>query len=317
MSPLRRGSHALELPPPPLVAPSTVRRLALQVSRRLDGLLQGEHLGYRPGRGSAPAEARTYLAGDDVRRIDWAVTARTGETHVRTSIAERELETLLLVDLSVSMSFGTAVAEKRDVAIAVAAAFLHLTKGPGDRVGALLLGPGGLHALPPRGGAAAAHSTLGALLRQPRTGTAATAPGLADALKAAGARQRRRGLVVVVSDLLDDPEQWAKPLRTLAARHDVIVAQIVDRRERELPSVGVLKLVDPDTGRAVEVATTAKTRERYAAAAAARLEGQRAAVRAAGASHLVINTEDDWLPQLARHLVRRRRVRAAIPARRA
>ncbi|RKS73744.1 uncharacterized protein DUF58 [Motilibacter peucedani] len=305
------------LPPPPLVAPSTVKRLSLQVARRLDGLLQGEHLGHRLGLGSEPADARAYVPGDDVRRIDWAVTARTSETHVRTTIAERELESMLVVDLSASMSFGTATAEKREVAIAVAAAFLHLAKGPGDRTGALLIGEDGLHSLPPRGGALGAYSTLSALLRQPRATTAgAGAPDLAAGLRAAAVRQRRRGLVVVVSDLLDPVESWHRPLRHLTARNDVIVAQLVDRRERELPDVGVLRLVDPDSGREVELATNARTRARYAEAAAARLAAQAAAVRDAGASHLVVRTEDDWLPQLARHLVRRRRVGLAPTTRR-
>lgn len=317
MSATRLGSAAItSLPPPPLVPASTVRRLSLQVARRLDGLLQGEHLGYLPGPGSEPADARGYVPGDDVRRIDWAVTARTSETHIRTTVAERELETLLLVDLTASMSFGTATAEKREVAIAVAAAFLHLAKGPGDRVGAMLVAPGGLRALPPRGGAAGAYATLSALLRQPRATAGAEEPTLAEAFAKAGARQRRRGMVVVVSDLLEAPDSWARPLRNLAMRHDVLVAQILDRRERELPPVGVLSLVDPDTGRTVDVSTNARTRERYAQAAAQRLESQRQAVRAAGASHLVVHTEDDWLPQLARHLAERRRVGAHRPTRR-
>ena len=302
-----------DLPPPPLVPASTVRRLSLQVSRRLDGLLQGEHLGHLPGLGSEPADARGYLPGDDVRRIDWSVTARTGETHVRTTVAERELETMLLVDLSASMSFGTATAEKREVAIAVAAAFLHLAKGPGDRVGALLVTAEGLRALPPRGGAAGAYATLSALLRQPRALAGASEPTLAEALRRASVLQRRRGVVVLVSDLLEPPEQWVRPLGRLAARHDVVVAQVVDRRERELPAVGVLRLVDPDSGRQVDVSTDRRTRARYEEAARARLEEQRLAVRAAGASHLVVRTEDDWLPQLAAHLARRRRIGAARP----
>ena len=95
------------LPPPPYASPAAVRRLALQVSTRLDGLLQGDHLGHLPGPGTEPAEARAYSPGDDVRRIDWAVTARTSTPHVRQSVAERELETTLLVDLTPSISFGT------------------------------------------------------------------------------------------------------------------------------------------------------------------------------------------------------------------
>nr|WP_231134498.1 DUF58 domain-containing protein [Motilibacter deserti] len=269
-----------------------------------------------PGPGTEAADARSYQAGDDVRRIDWAITARTGETHIRTTIAERELETTLVLDLSTSMSFGTATAEKRDVGIAVAAAFLHMAKGPGDRVGALLVGNDGIRALPPRAGSAGAYATLSAMLRQPRE-TGPSGDRLAAALRAAGARQRRRGLVVVVSDLLEPVEQWERPLRTVAARHDVVVVQVVDRRERELPAVGVLRLVDPDTGREVDVRTNAKTRERYAEAAAARAEAQRAAVRSAGADHVEVRTEDDWLPQLARYLTRRRRTRAVVPAGRA
>ena len=127
------------LPAPPLASPAAVRRLALQVSARLDGLLQGDHLGHLPGPGTEPAEARAYSPGDDVRRIDWAVTARTSTPHVRQSVAERELETTLLVDLTASMSFGTARSEKRDVAIALAAAVGHLASGPGDRLGAVVL----------------------------------------------------------------------------------------------------------------------------------------------------------------------------------
>ncbi|WP_231126906.1 DUF58 domain-containing protein [Motilibacter aurantiacus] len=288
----------------------------MTVTRRLDGLLQGDHLGFLPGPGGEAADARAYAAGDDVRRIDWAITARTGETHIRTTVAERELETTLLLDLSSSMSFGTATAEKRDVGIAVAAAFLHMAKGPGDRVGALLLGNDGIRALPPRSGSAGAYATLSAMLRQPRQ-TGPSDDRLAAGLRAVAARQRRRGLVAVVSDLLEPVEQWQRPLRLLAARHDVVVAQIVDRRERELPAVGVLRLVDPDTGREVDVRTTPRARERYAEAAAARAEEQRLAVRAAGADHVVVRTEDDWLPQVARYLTRRRRTRAVVAAGRA
>ncbi|RZS89654.1 uncharacterized protein DUF58 [Motilibacter rhizosphaerae] len=304
------SSRSLELPPPPLVPAATVRRLTLQVSRRLDGILQGEHLGHLPGLGSEAADVRTYEPGDDPRRIDWAVTARTGETAVRTTTAERELETLLVVDLGASMSFGTRTAEKREVGIAVAAAFLHLAKGPGDRVGALLVTQDGLRALPPRGGSAGAYATLSALLRQPRATGAGDEPRLAAALAQAAARQRRRGLVVVVSDLLEPVDEWAPALRRLGARQDVVVAQVVDRRERELPAAGVLRLVDPDSGREVDVATTAKTRARYAELVEERLRQQAAAVRGAHAGHLLVRTEDDWLPQLARFLVRRRRVRS-------
>ena len=301
-----------QVPPPPLASPAAVRRLALQVSARLDGLLQGDHLGHLPGPGTEPAEARAYSPGDDVRRIDWAVTARTQAPHVRQSVAERELETTLLVDLTASMSFGTARSEKRDVAIALAAAVGHLASGPGDRLGAVVLSDG-VRRLPPRAGRSAVLALLHVLTStRPVEGAG---PTLAEGLHALANPPRRRGLVVVVSDLVGpagSPPDWAAPLRRLAQRHDVVVAEVVDPRELELPSVGTLRLVDPESGRSLEVPTgDRRLRERYAAAAAARRAGWAAAVRSAGAGHLVLRTDQDWLPAFAGHLAARRRLRAA------
>jgi len=295
-----------------MASPAAVRRLALQVAARLDGLLQGEHLGHLPGPGTEPAEARAYGVGDDVRRIDWAVTARTQIPHVRQSVAERELETTLLVDLTPSMSFGTARSEKRDVAIALAAAVGHLASGPGDRLGAVVLSDG-VRRLPPRAGRSAGLALLHVLTStRPVEGAG---PTLAEGLRALLSPPRRRGLVVVVSDLVGpagSPPDWAAPLRRLAQRHDVVVAEVVDPRELELPSVGTLRLVDPESGRSLEVPTgDRRLRERYAAAAADRRAGWAAAVRSAGAGHLVLRTDQDWLPAFAGHLAARRRLRAA------
>ena len=302
------------LPAPPVAAEASVRRLSLQVAHRLDGLLQGDHLGYLPGPGTEPAEARAYSPGDDVRRIDWAVTARTGDPHVRQAISERELETTLLVDLTPSMSFGTARSEKRDVAVALAAAFGHLAVRPGDRLGAVVLGDT-VRRVPARPGQLASLALLHVLqTTRPTTGAG---PALADGIRAVASPPRRRGLVVVVSDLLEagppaDEPTWAAPLRQLARRHDVIVAEVVDPRELELPDVGVLRLVDPETGRHLEVQTAgARLRARYAEAAAARRAGHAAAVRSAGAGHVVLRTDRDWLVSLAGFLAARRRTRAA------
>ncbi|MBC7373412.1 MAG: DUF58 domain-containing protein [Frankiales bacterium] len=303
------------MPATPLAPAASVRRLSLQVAHRLDGLLQGDHLGYLPGPGTEPAEARAYAPGDDVRRIDWAVTARTGEPHVRQAVAERELETTLLVDLTASMSFGTARSEKREVAVALAAAVGHLASGPGDRLGAVVLGEG-VRRLPARSGRLAALALLH-VLQTTRPGDGA-GPSLQAGLEALVSPPRRRGLVVVVSDLqsaghvtgLDLP--WARPLRQLAQRHDVVVVEVVDPRELELPAAGVMRLADPESGRHLEVQTgDRRLRERYAAAAAARRSGHAEAIRSAGAGHLLLRTDRDWLPPLAGFLAARRRLRAA------
>jgi len=303
-----------------------VRRLSLQVAHRLDGLLQGDHLGRPPGPGTEPAEARAYAPGDDVRRMDWSVTARTGQPHVRQAVAERELETTLVVDLTASMSFGTARSQKREVAVALAAAVGHLAAGPGDRLGAVVVGES-LRRLPARSGRQAGLALLH-VLQTTRPGDGAGA-SLHDALQVLLRPPGRRGLLVVVSDLLTpggpagrpaapvgpgrgDGPGWERPLRQLAQHHDVVVVEVVDPRELELPSVGVLRLVDPETGRHLEVQTgDRRLRERYSAAAAGRRSDHAEAVRRAGADHLVLRTDRDWLPELARFLAARRRLRAA------
>jgi uncharacterized protein (DUF58 family) len=307
-----------------LAPTSSVRRLRLEVGRRLDGLLQGERLGFLPGPGTEPAEARAYAPGDDVRRMDWAVTARTGDPHVRQAIAERELETTLVADLTPSMSFGTVRWEKRELALAVCAAVAHLAGGPGDRLGAVLLADD-VRRLPARSGRAAALAVLHVLAgARPADGPALphARPSLAAGLEAVAVPPRRRGLVVVVSDLVEPPgataagdapgPSWGRPLRRLAQRHDVIVAEVLDPRELALPSVGVLRLVDPETGRSLEVQTgSRRLRRRYAEAAAARRAHLATAVREAGAAHLVVRTDRDWVLDLARFLTARRRLHAA------
>src|ERR1700710_808998 len=125
-----------EIDDPKLTA--ALRTLELTVKRKLDGILHGDHLGLIPGPGSEPGESRIYQPGDDVRRMDWAVTARTTHPHVRQMIADRELETWLVIDMSASLDFGTSVCEKRDLAVAAAAAIAYLNVGGGDRRGAVI-----------------------------------------------------------------------------------------------------------------------------------------------------------------------------------
>jgi uncharacterized protein (DUF58 family) len=296
-------SSALEL----AAGEQTVRRLELLVTHSLNGLLHGDHRGLTPGAGSEAGEGRPYQPGDDVRRIDWNLTARTGETHVRDTVAERELETWIVVDGTASLDFGTARYEKRWLAMAAVAAFGFLTADGGNRIGAVVFDGEGCTVLPPRGGRAAVMGLLRRLDRRERAGEGTTP--LADALRRVRHLARRRGLVVVVSDLLD-PGDWHKELRALAARHDVVVAQPRDPREDELPDVGLLMLVDPETGARREVQTASRRmRERFAAAAAAARAESVRKVRGAGAAHLDLSTDRAWLLDVVHFVAARRRRR--------
>jgi uncharacterized protein (DUF58 family) len=317
--PRRQTVTAPALPQAEVASAASVRRLRLDVARRLDGLLHGDHLGHLPGPGTEPGEARTYVPGDDVRRIDWAVTARAGDVYVRTPVAERELETTVVVDLTPSMSFGTARTEKREVAVVLTAALAHLAHGPGDRVGAVVLSDR-VRRVPARPGRDAELALLH-VLRAARpadsSAGASAGPTLSEGLHLAASTARRRGLMVVVSDLIEPgpagaEPSWAGPLRLLGTRHDLVVVEVVDPRELELPAVGVLRLVDPESGQQLDVDTgKRRVRERYAAAAVSRRDAHAAAVRRAGGTHVVVRTDRDWLPDLARALAARRRLRAA------
>uniref|UniRef100_UPI0007C74530 DUF58 domain-containing protein n=1 Tax=Nonomuraea sp. SBT364 TaxID=1580530 RepID=UPI0007C74530 len=292
-----------------LTAEPALRRLELTITRRLDGLLQGEHLGLFPGPGSELAEARPYQPGDDVRRMDWNVTARTAEPHVRELVADRELEIWTLLDATASMDFGTARMEKRELALAAVAAVGFLTQRTGNRMGAHLLHGGGVRVLPARTGRPHLMAVLQAMFGLPRTPPGTAGPRLGAAIEQLGKVVRRRGLVVVVSDFLDEPPAWEPALRRLAARHQVLAVEVLDPRELTLPDVGILTLVDPETGRRREVSTaSARLRLRYAEAAAAQRAAIGTGLRRAGAGHLRLRTDGDWVRDLARHVLTQRRL---------
>ena len=301
-----------------------LRRLELTITRRLDGLLHGQHLGLLPGAGSELAGSREYRPGEDeVRFMDWAVTARTAVPHVREVDADRELTTWLLVDATPSMDFGTAVVEKRELAVAAVAAVGFLTAGLGNRLGAQLLSNEGVRRFPARAGRVPLLALLRTLLAAPRLGPGGESPPLGTAIAGLYRSARRRGLAVVVSDFLDGWPQdrwpqdggtpeWEPELRRLAARQQVLVVEVADPRELELPNVGILTLVDPETGRRREVATASRRlRERYADAARRQQDGIAAAIRRTGAAHLRLRTDRDWLADIVRHVRAQRRLARA------
>jgi uncharacterized protein (DUF58 family) len=285
---------------------AALRTIELDVLKRLDGILQGDYAGFIPGHGTELGEARDYQAGDDVRRIDWNLTARTNQPHVRDAVADRELETTLVVDLSGSMAFGTALHEKRDLAVAAAGAVGLLTQRGGNRIGAVLLEGDAVTRVPARGGRSHLQGILLRMLDAPRDGGPVD---LSDGLRQADRIARRRGLVVVVSDFLD-AGAWDRPLAVLSRRHDTVCIDVVDPRECELPDVGVLTLVDPETGRKRWVDTrSSRLRRRFAEAASAQRGEIGRRIRASGADHVVLSTERDWVADLVMHIARRRRGR--------
>jgi uncharacterized protein (DUF58 family) len=288
-------------------ADQTLARLQLVITRRLDGLLQGDYLGLLPGPGSEPGESREYRPGDDVRRMDWPVTARTTVAHVRQSIADRELEAWLAVDLSASLDFGTAGSLKRDLAIAAAAAVAHLTVRGGNRIGAVVANGQSVKRLPARSGRREAQGLLRAIARTPSKAGRTDLGALIDGLNRP---PRRRGMAAVISDFLVPPAQWQRPLRKLAVRHDVLAIEVLDPRELELVDVGVLAVADPETGALHEIQTSdRRLRDRYAAAAAAERAAVAQAIKAAGAAHLRLRTDSDWLLDIVKFVAAARHAR--------
>jgi uncharacterized protein (DUF58 family) len=285
---------------------SALRSLELTVRGRLDGLLQGNHLGLVPGPGTEPGESRLYQPGDDVRRMDWSVTARTSQAHVRDTVADRELETWAVLDLSPSLDFGTAACRKRDLAVAALAAIAHLTRGGGNRIGAVVATGAQTVRIPARGGSAHARGLIRKVAQTPPA-PSGTRGDLAEAVERLRRPPRRRGLAVVISDFLGEPT-WERPLRALSARHELLAVEVLDPRELELPEVGTVVLADPETGRQREVVTTPLLCREFAAAAAAHRERVAATLRRAGAAQLTLRTDSDWVADIVRFALARKRV---------
>jgi uncharacterized protein (DUF58 family) len=294
-------------PGPGPLPEALLRALDVSIGRRMEGLLAGDYRSTLLGDGTELAQVRPYVAGDDdVRRIDWNVTARTGVPHVRVHLAERVLVTWLVLDTSASMQFGTADRRKADVAEGVAIAVGHVATRRGNRLGLSTFGDAAPRTLPPRQGRFGLLGLLSALRDSAADGKAGTS-SLGDALHRTAALARQRSAVIVVSDFRG-PLDWRRPLLELAGRHDVVAVEIRDPREQELPNAGVLWLVDPETGRQLRADTgNERLRARFAAAAAAERAEVARALASAGARQVVLTTAGDWLRPFAVFLRRGQR----------
>ena len=308
-------------PPPGRQGPgplpgALVEALDLVLARRAAGVFPGERRAAGRGEGTELAQVRPYQVGDDVRRLDPAASARTGVPHVRDQVPERTLTTWILLDVSASMAFGTGPRLKSDVAEGVVEVVGRLAVRRAGRVALLTCGAPVTRLLPPRGGRRALVALRRAVAQGVAPdGTPPPADALAAALRRMGRVTRGAGLVVVVSDFREgaphDPElaghgpkpEWARALRALAGRHDVLAVEVVDPREGELPDAGHLVLGAPETGRRFEADTASATlRRRFAGAELARRDALASELRRAGARHVELPTDGDWLRALGRGL---------------
>lgn len=284
---------------------AALRQLEWTVRVRLDGLLQGNHLGLVPGPGTEPGQTRAYEPGDDVRRMDWAVTARTGEPHVRQTIADRELETWVALDLSPSLDFGSAACDKRELAVAAMAAISHLTSGDGNRLGLIADSGAGQVRAPARTG----RQHVRAVLRRAATMLPApegTRGDVRQLMESVRRRARRRGLVVVISDFLGETD-WQRVLRGMGQRHSLLAIEVLDPRDVELPEIGTVTLADPESGAWREVDTTPRLCREYATTAAAHRDEVATGLRRAGCARLTLRTDSDWIADVVRFVVARKR----------
>jgi uncharacterized protein (DUF58 family) len=287
--------------PGPLPQP-VIEALDLAIRRLVAKMLPGDRRAAGVGAGTELAQLRPYEIGDDVRQLDPAATARTGQPHVRLHVPERSLTTWIVLDVSPSMAFGTADRLKADVAEGVTLVFGRLGVRRAGSVGLVAFGAAAPRVLPPRG----AKPALVALRRLLAEGVAPDGQhdpeGLAGALHRVSRMARQPGLVVAISDFREQGH-WERPMGALRMRHSVIAVEIHDPREAEVPAVGHLALVDPETGARVEVDTSnRRVRERFAALERERRQVLARELRRLRVDHVTLATDQNWLLTLGRHL---------------
>ena len=294
-----------------------LRQLEWSVIRRLDGLLQGDFRTLMRGGGVDLADLREYQLHDDVRHIDWNVTARLQVPHVRMFLEDRELSCWLLLDLSGSVNFGSADVTKLAVSEGFVATLARVITRHGNRVGAMLYGQQVDAVLPP-GNSRLHVLNLLTQMRAPRKAQAGPrrTTSLAELLRMAESVVRRRSLVVVVSDFISTPG-WEAGLARLARRHDVVAVRLLDPMEMELPDVGLVTVEDAETGEQIFIDTSDPAyRERYAAIAEQQERALREALGRSGADILELATDDDLLDALLRFAqLRRSKQRLKAPSR--
>jgi uncharacterized protein (DUF58 family) len=284
-----------------------LRRLEWRVLRRLDGQLQGAYRTLLRGAGIDVMDLREYEPGDDVRHIDWNVTARLDTPHVRTFLEDRELTAWLLLDRSPSMGFGPTERPKETVLIEVATALARLFTRGGNRVGAILYNNTVERTIPPRNGRNQVLRLTHHLL-QP-AGPSSTTTDLAGLIRAGARVATRRSLVFIISDFISEPG-WERAMLQLTERHEVVAIRLIDPRELELPDAGIIVVEDAETGELLSVDTSdPEFRRRFHEVATAREADLRATAKQAGIVMYDVSTEEDLVRALVRIVESRQRQR--------
>jgi uncharacterized protein (DUF58 family) len=287
-----------------------LQRLDWQVIRRLDGLLQGNYRSLFYGFGVDFADLREYQAEDDIRYIDWNVTARMQTPYVRQYTEDREVSAWFLVDMSPSVDFGTATpqGEKRTVLMDFVTVLARLLTRHGNRVGAMIFGNGIQQTIPARGGRIQVLRLINEMLKQPRLSNVPVTD-LRMVLRAALNAIKRRSLIFVVSDFISTPG-WEAPLSLLNQRHEVIAIRLYDPAEMELPDVGVMVMEDAETGEQLYVDTRDKKfRSSYQSAMLQREEQLKQAFKRTGVDMLSLSTSDDMVRSIVRFAKQREKMR--------
>lgn len=307
--------------PPPQAPPrervdALLQRLEWTVLRRLDGLLQGDHRTLMRGSGLDLADLREYQHHDDVRHIDWNVTARLQQPHVRVFTEDREMAAWFLLDLSPSVDFGSGEQRKRDVLQGFVGLLARMISRHGNRVGAMLWGAGQDSVLPAKGGRLQVLQLLQRIEMQglppvKKKGNHGGPLRLTDLLRSAAHTVRQRSTIFVVSDFIAEPG-WEKPLGELAMRHDVVAVRLLDPLELNLPDLGLVNLRDAESGEQMLVDThDSGFRQRFARIAAQREAQLREGLARAGVDTLELSTDDDLADAVLRFVeLRRHRQRA-------
>lgn len=313
-------ASAQTVPRPRELSAQLLKKLEFKVLRRLDGFLFGDYTGLFYGPSLDLAEVREYQPGDEVRRIDWNVTARTGKVHVRQYREEREIIAWLVVDLSASMNFGTRRMLKRDVAMEFAGLTANVISRQGNKIGAMGISDTNTKLTPLSSGRKQAFFILQNLYSQQITNGQSGQTShldLTSALKETSRTLKRRALVFVISDFissnatsLEEPA-WAKEMKQLAFKHDVIAVRVTDPAELELPKVGDLRLRDPETGQELWIDTSdPNVRRNHAMLVAKREDAITRTLKAARVDKLELSTERDMVQPILKFTLQRKGRRA-------